>query len=112
MNPWWRYNLTLDNREKLVNIKCPVLALYGELDKQVFPDKNIVFVEEAFKNGKCKKFELIRLPGLNHMFQTATTGSEYEYTRIEGTFSPDALNLISDWIRKDCRKVSNMRREV
>jgi uncharacterized protein len=100
LNPWWRYNLTLDNREKLMNIKCPVLALYGELDKQVFPEKNVVFVEEAFKNGKCKKFELTRLPGLNHMFQTATTGSEYEYTRIEETFSPDALNLISDWIRK------------
>jgi uncharacterized protein len=100
MNPWWRYNLTLDNREKLMNIKCPVLALYGDLDKQVFPDQNIGFVEEAFKNGKCKKFELIRLPGLNHMFQTATTGSEYEYTRIEETFSPDALNLISDWLGK------------
>jgi uncharacterized protein len=100
MNPWWRYNLTLDNREKLMNIKCPVLALYGDLDKQVFPDQNIGFVEEAFKNGKCKKFELIRLQGLNHMFQTATTGSEYEYTRIEETFSPDALNLISDWLGK------------
>jgi hypothetical protein len=100
MNPWWRYSLTLNNKEKLMNIKCPVLALYGDLDKQVIPDQNIGFVEEAFKNGKCKKYELIRLPGLNHMFQTATTGSEYEYTRIEETFSPDALNLISDWIGK------------
>ncbi|MCX6261381.1 MAG: hypothetical protein NTY95_11220 [Bacteroidia bacterium] len=40
------------------------------------------------------------LPGLNHLFQTAETGSEYEYIRIEETFSPQALQLITDWILK------------
>jgi hypothetical protein len=38
------------------------------------------------------------LPGLNHLFQTAGTGSPQEYGRIEETFSPAALEIISDWI--------------
>lgn len=98
LNPWWRYNLSLDNRKKLMSIKCPVLALYGALDKQVNADENMNFVEDALVNGKCRKFEVIKMCGLNHMFQTAVTGSEYEYFKIEETFSPEALKLISDWI--------------
>jgi hypothetical protein len=41
---------------------------------------------------------VIKLPGLNHLFQTAKTGSEYEYIRIEETVSPRALHAITDWI--------------
>ena len=43
------------------------------------------------------------LPGLNHLFQTAKTGSEYEYIRIEETISPQALKTISDWILNQTR---------
>jgi len=38
------------------------------------------------------------LPGLNHLFQTAQTGSPDEYAKIEETISSVALELISDWI--------------
>jgi hypothetical protein len=38
------------------------------------------------------------LPGLNHLFQTAKTGSPAEYGKIEETFSPVALKTIGDWI--------------
>jgi hypothetical protein len=40
---------------------------------------------------------------LNHLFQTAGKGSPDEYVKIEETFSPVALDLISDWIRKTLR---------
>ncbi len=100
LNPWWRYILSMDNRTILMNVKCPVLAIYGELDQQVIPDKNIPVIEEALKEGGNKDFVVKKLPGLNHLFQTAETGSEYEYIRIEETISPLALNMISDWILK------------
>lgn len=90
----------MDNKTILLNVKCPVLAIYGELDQQVNPDKNIPVIEEALKEGDNKDFIVKKLPGLNHLFQTAKTGSEYEYTRIEETISPQALNMISDWILK------------
>ena len=103
LNPWWRYILGMDNKTILINVKCPVLAIYGELDQQVIPDKNIPVIEEASKEGDNKNFTVKKLPGLNHLFQTARTGSEYEYVRIEETISPQALHMISDWILKQVK---------
>ena len=41
---------------------------------------------------------VVELPGLNHLFQTCTTGSPSEYSGIEETISPTALTMMSDWI--------------
>ena len=98
LEPWWRYNLSLDNRSILMKVKCPLLALYGELDRQVNADENIPFVEETLKKAGNGHFEIMKMPGLNHMFQKAGTGSEYEYIRIEETISPEALQLMCGWI--------------
>jgi hypothetical protein len=38
------------------------------------------------------------LEGLNHLFQNAETGAVSEYARIEETFSPEAIDLITGWI--------------
>jgi hypothetical protein len=38
------------------------------------------------------------MPGLNHLFQTAQTGSPTEYPKIEETMSPAALEFIGNWI--------------
>jgi uncharacterized protein len=99
LNPWWRYILGMDNKSILKKVKCPVLAIYGEKDQQ-YPGKNIPVIEEALKEGGNKNFMIKKLPGLNHLFQTAETGSEYEYIRIEETIAPQALQVITDWILK------------
>ena len=39
----------------------------------------------------------LALPGLNHLFQTAGTGSPLEYAQIEETIAPSALSAIVDW---------------
>jgi uncharacterized protein len=103
LNPWWRYVLGMDNKAILMKVKCPILSIYGELDQQVNPGKNIPVIEAALKEGGNKNFLVKKLPGLNHLFQTATTGSEYEYIRIEETISPLALQTITDWILKQVR---------
>jgi hypothetical protein len=43
----------------------------------------------------------MELEGLNHLFQTAETGDELEYGRIEETFSPGAMEVIARWILKE-----------
>jgi pimeloyl-ACP methyl ester carboxylesterase len=103
LNPWWRYILGLDNRAILKKVKCPILAIYGEKDQQVNPETNIPVIEEALKEGGNKNFMIKKLPGLNHLFQTAKTGSEYEYIRIEETIAPQALQVITGWILKQTR---------
>jgi len=88
-----------DPRAALMKVKCPVLALNGGRDMQVTPKENLPLVEEALKAGGNTRYTVKELPGLNHLFQTAETGAESEYIKIEETMSPLALETVSDWIR-------------
>lgn len=98
LSPWMRFFLTYDPRPTLMKVECPVLAINGEKDLQVPPEENLKAIEEALKAGGNEDYTVKELPGLNHLFQTAQTGSPSEYARIEETISPAALELIGDWI--------------
>jgi len=96
--PWMRFFLTYDPRPTLMKVKCPVLAIAGEKDLQVPPEENLEAIDEALKAGGNKDYTVKELPGLNHLFQTAKTGSPSEYSKIEETISPAALEIIGNWI--------------
>ncbi len=96
--PWFRFFLTYDPRPALRQVKVPVLAVNGALDLQVDPAQNLPEVGRALLDGGNLDVTLRQLPGLNHLFQTAGTGSPLEYARIEETFSPRALSIISRWL--------------
>ncbi len=98
LSPWWHFALSYQPGKTLSQIQCPVLAVNGEKDMQVSSGKNLPYIKEALIKGGNQNFIVRELPGLNHLFQTAKTGSEYEYGTIEETMSPDALSLISKWI--------------
>ena len=55
---------------------------------------------DALKKGGNKDYTIKLMPGLNHLFQDAKTGSPKEYAQIEETFSPAALKVIGDWIEE------------
>lgn len=97
-SPWMRFFLTYDPRPTLMKVKCPVLAITGEKDLQVPPEENLRAIDDALKAGGNKDYIVKELPGLNHLFQTAKTGSPSEYAKIEETISPDALEFIGNWI--------------
>lgn len=97
--PWLRFFARYDPAPALAKVACPVLAIWGTLDSQVEPDQNLPPAEAALKRGGNKDATLMRLPGLNHLLQSAKTGLPSEYARIEETMSPAALGLIADWIR-------------
>ncbi|MGD0787219.1 MAG: alpha/beta fold hydrolase [Terracidiphilus sp.] len=100
MSPWWRYTLTYDPATALRKVACPVLVLNGEKDLQVPPAQNLPAIRKALEEGGNKRFEIDELPGLNHLFQTAKTGSPTEYALNEETISPVALDKIAAWILK------------
>jgi pimeloyl-ACP methyl ester carboxylesterase len=95
---WFRFFFTFDPREALREVHCPVLALGGSLDLQVPPDANLPVIEQVLKDAGNTDVTVVELEGLNHLFQTARTGSPAEYGQIEETFSPAALDLITAWI--------------
>jgi hypothetical protein len=97
-SPWFRYFLTYDPAVALRKVKCPVLAIGGEKDTQVPVKENLPAIRAALEQGGNKHFEVDELPGLNHLFQTAKTGSPTEYSAIEETISPVALEKIGKWI--------------
>lgn len=98
ISPWMRFFLTYDPSPTLMKVKCPVLAINGEKDLQVPPKENLQAIEEALKEGGNRDYTVKELPGLNHLFQTAQTGSPSEYAKINETISPAALELIGDWV--------------
>jgi fermentation-respiration switch protein FrsA (DUF1100 family) len=99
-SPWIRYFLTYDPATALRKLTCPVLALSGEKDLQVPPAQNLPAIRKALEESGNKHVEVDELPGLNHLFQTAKTGSPSEYAQIEETMSPVALDKIAAWILK------------
>jgi pimeloyl-ACP methyl ester carboxylesterase len=98
--PWFKYFIKYDPRPTLEKVKCPVLAIDGSKDLQVPPKEDLAAIKEALTKGGNKNFETIELKGLNHLFQTCTTGAPSEYNKIEETISPIALKTIGDWILK------------
>jgi len=99
-NPWMRYFLSTDPAVFWKEVKCPVLALNGDKDLQVNNEQNLPAIKAAVISGGNKKVKTVILPGHNHLFQHCTTGAPEEYTTIEETFSPEALDIITNWIKK------------
>lgn len=98
--PWFHYFLSYDPRPALAKVKCPVLALNGERDLQVPYQPNLEAIAAALRAGRNSDATTMPLPGLNHLFQTAVTGSPAEYATIEETMAPAALDAITSWILK------------
>ncbi len=103
-SPWFRFFLTHDPRPTLGKLRCPVLALNGEKDVQVDPKQNLPELEKAFAAAGNTEVTLQELKGLNHLFQSCETGALSEYGQLTETFSPEALQIIGDWVVKRTAK--------
>jgi fermentation-respiration switch protein FrsA (DUF1100 family) len=88
--------LSLDMRPKLGGITCPVLALNGTKDTQVDYESNLGALRDGLPANPRNRIEA--LEGLNHLFQHCTTGALTEYRTIEETISPEALEMIVQWV--------------
>ena len=100
LSPWTRYFISYDPRAALGRVHVPVLALGGTLDLQVPYAENLGAIEGALQAAGNRDYRVVSMPGLNHLFQTAVTGSLSEYSSISETFSPAALALIGEWINQ------------
>ena len=98
VNPWMATFIKYDPAPVLEKVQCPVLVLIGEKDLQVPVDPNLRLIEQQLKKGGNDDVVAKELAGLNHLFQTCTTGLPNEYWQIDETFSPEAMNEISNWL--------------
>jgi len=99
--PWFHTLMRYDPVPVLQALRQPVLVLNGERDLQVPADLDLSAIRLALRGND--RAVVKQLPGLNHLFQTAATGSPAEYSEIEETFAPAALEVISTWITATVR---------
>jgi uncharacterized protein len=94
--PWNRSLFALDPAPPLKVLDVPVLALYGDRDRQAPPVQNVPVLERHWASHRDATVRV--LPGLNHFFQHAETGLPTEIPQIGETLAPSALEAIADWI--------------
>lgn len=97
-SPWMKFFLTHDPATTLEKVTAPVLALFGEKDVQVPPAVNVDPMKAALEKAGNKDVTIKVIPGANHLFQAATTGSPNEYTTLPKEFAPGVIDTIVDWL--------------
>lgn len=96
-SPYMRHFLTVDVRPLLPNVECPVMALNGTRDTQVFYGPNLDALKNGLKENEKNKIEMsIKI---NHLFQNSLHGMPSEYYVLQETISPEILTQIVDWIQ-------------
>jgi len=99
-SPWFRYLLTYDPRRLCARSPARCWPSTARSTCKFRPRRNLPPIRKALEDGGNKHYEVDELPGLNHLFQTAKTGSLREYGEIEETMSPVALDKMASWILK------------
>jgi pimeloyl-ACP methyl ester carboxylesterase len=103
-SPWFRYFLDYDPKRDLRDVAVPVLAVFAEKDLQVPPSVNLEPMREALEQAPTDDVTVEVIPGANHLFQAATTGSPDEYASLPKEFVPGFMELVSGWIRERTEK--------
>ena len=97
-SPWYYELFRIDPKKYLKKIKTPVLAISGQKDLQI--DANTTEkIMDKYLTGKTLYY-FYKMPGLNHLLQSCTTGNPDEYPLIETTIAPEVLVIIVTWCRK------------
>ena len=91
--PYLRELLQLDIEGTWRSVRCPVIGLFGEMDKQVLPT-NATELLRLQPKAKVKVF-----PKLNHLFLPSSTGSPMEYPTLPKGFDPSALDYLATTLR-------------
>lgn len=108
--PWFRFFLDYDPAVTLRALKAtPVLALYGERDLQVPAEMNRKAMAEALRLAGNPGVEIRVVPGANHLFQAAKTGSAREYATLPKEFAPGVVEAIAGFILRHTPRPSASR---
>ena len=98
-NKHFRSFITYDPANDFQKLNIPVLAFFGEKDKQVDEQKNSKRMKEYLQKGGSK-YKLEVIPGANHLYQKANTGLPTEYGSLKPDFVPGFLDSLHTWIQK------------
>lgn len=94
--PDFRSLLQQEPSRYLARLAAPVIALFGEVDRQVNAASNLAAFQVATASNRAAT--AVVLPGHNHLFQVALTGEIGEYASLGSSPSPQALAELVCWL--------------
>lgn len=98
-NNWIKEFTRLKSSDYVRKTTCPILAINGAKDVQVFADDNLSLLDHYIAEGVVNSVsKTIKYENLNHMFQNCDTGEVHEYIDIDETISQEVLEDIYKWI--------------
>jgi hypothetical protein len=89
--------LNTDPAKTWMLLRCPTLAIWGSNDLEVISDVNRKALQATSARNSKSNVQWLELPGLNHWFQKAKTGSTEEYETLAGV-DPSLIESIEGWI--------------
>ena len=91
--------IVYDPAPALRAIRLPVLALFGELDNNIVPEKNRAAWEAALRASSHPDYTLRILPKANHAMLDAKAGNNAEMKSLQ-RFVPAYSEVVLDWLSK------------
>ncbi len=93
--------LTSDPAKLVENVRQPLLIVQGDLDTQVEPQNADKLEALARKRKNAPPVEVVRVPGINHLLVSATTGEADEYSTLKDKQVSQVLTqAIVTWLNK------------
>jgi uncharacterized protein len=99
--PWFQSFLTYDPVKVMKKIHQPILIVHGELDRQIAPSNadKLEALAKARKGRAGQEVKLVKIPGMNHLLLSATTGEPDEYDKLtDRKISGGAVSAIVSWL--------------
>ncbi len=95
--PWMRTFLTLNPADYIAQLRCPLLALGGEMDSQVLTEENFEAIADVCQRNNIP-YNVTLLAGINHLGQMCKTGSVDEYATLGQAPDDMVLETLVNWL--------------
>ncbi len=95
--PWMRTFLTLNPADYIAKMRCPLLALGGEMDCQVPTEENFEAIADVCQRNNVP-YNVTLLAGINHLGQMCETGSVDEYATLGQAPDDMVLETLANWL--------------
>lgn len=99
---YYRMLMDFDPVPSWKRVGCPVLLFFGELDANVPPKESWPPIEQALREGGNRQVTKVLLPGANHLFLEARTGTQAEYAGLS-RFVPGYFDRMAHWLQAEGR---------
>jgi uncharacterized protein len=100
-NAEFRSLLASDPEKLMKDVRQPLLIVQGELDTQVEPKNADLLAALAAHRKKAPPAEVVKVPGVNHLLATATTGEVDEYASLKDKqVAAPVTQAIVSWLKK------------